>query len=215
MNVPDLAKTNEIIGSLGISNSSKIVLCHVRNEVSPTARMFLMFEYVGMKGKVSFLDGGVDAWKDAGYPVTQLVPEYKKVQFSTKVNLVIVDRHYVFDRLQSPTSVIVDARMPQFYRGEPVSNPRNGHITGAKNIPYQEMLDQTTNKFKPNDQLASYFDPVASKDKELIAYCFIGQTASVVYMAGRMLGYNMKLYDGSLQEWSRIRELPMEVSEKK
>jgi thiosulfate/3-mercaptopyruvate sulfurtransferase len=33
-------------------------------------------------------------------------------------------------------------------------------------------------------------------------------------MAGRMLGYNMKLYDGSLQEWSRLEELPMEKTEK-
>jgi len=45
----------------------------------------------------------------------------------------------------------------------------------------------------------------------MVTYCFIGQTASVVYMAGRILGYPMKLYDGSLQEWSRIKELPMEM----
>ena len=51
---------------------------------------------------------------------------------------------------------------------------------------------------------------MAGKDKELVAYCFVGQTASVVYLGGRILGYSMKLYDGSMQEWSRIKELPLE-----
>lgn len=213
MNVPDLAKVNEVIGSLGISNGSHVILCHVRNEVSPTARMFLMLEYAGLKGKVSFLNGGVDAWKAAGYPVTQKVATFKTAEFKANVNPVIVDRFYVADRLEVPGTVIVDARMTQYYDGEPVGNPRNGHIKGAKNIPYPEMLDKATNVFKPNDQLQKYFDPVATKDKEVITYCFIGQTASVVYIAGRLLGYNMKLYDGSLQEWSRIKELPMEVTE--
>ena len=70
----------------------------------------------------------------------------------------------------------------------------------AKNIPYTEMLD-ASNMFKPTEQLETYFTPVLpDKSKEIVTYCFIGQTASVVYMAGRMLGYNVKLYDGSLQE---------------
>jgi thiosulfate/3-mercaptopyruvate sulfurtransferase len=75
------------------------------------------------------------------------------------------------------------------------------------------MVDQS-NMFKPADQLETYFTPVASKDKEIVTYCFIGQTATVVYLAGRILGYNMKLYDGSMQEWSRIDSLPMEKTQK-
>ena len=77
-----------------------------------------------------------------------------------------------------------------------------------------DLVDATTNLYKPLPDLQNYFNPVASKDKELVVYCFIGQTASVVYMAGRMLGYNMKLYDGSMQEWSRIDSLPMEKTQK-
>ncbi len=111
--------------------------------------------------------------------------------------------------------MIVDARMKKFYDGEPVGNPRDGHIAGAKNIPYPDLIDPN-NFIKPVDQLQSYFTPViGSKEKEVVTYCFIGQTASVVYLAGRILGYNMKLYDGSMQEWSRIKELPMEMTEKK
>jgi thiosulfate/3-mercaptopyruvate sulfurtransferase len=214
-NAPTLEQANRILSSLGISNDSYVVLCHTRSDVSVTARMFLMLEYLGLKDKVSFLNGGLEAWKAAGFPVTSALPDFKETKFKSVINPIIVDRTYVSQRLQSDKSVIVDARMARFYNGEPTGNPRDGHITGAKNIPYPDLLDPETNVFKTTDQLQSYFNPVATKDKELVTYCFIGQTASVVYMAGRMLGYDMKLYDGSLQEWSRIKELPMEITEKK
>ena len=74
------------------------------------------------------------------------------------------------------------------------------------------MVDQN-NVFKPVDQLEGYFNPVIpNKSTEIVTYCFIGQTASVVYMSARILGYKAKLYDGSMQEWSRIPELPMETT---
>ncbi|GHN00093.1 sulfurtransferase [Cytophagales bacterium WSM2-2] len=214
MNLPDENKAKEVIEALGISNDSHVVLCHVRNEISPTARMFLTLENLGLKGRVSFLNGGVDAWKKAGYEVTKETPEVKKGKFKVNIGSLIVDKDYVLKNLNSNDVMIVDARMKRFYDGETTGNPRDGHITGAKNIPYTEMTD-ATNTFKADDQLQSYFSAVTDKKKPMVVYCFIGQTASVVYMAGRILGYPMQLYDGSLQEWSRIKELPMEVTEKK
>jgi thiosulfate/3-mercaptopyruvate sulfurtransferase len=76
------------------------------------------------------------------------------------------------------------------------------------------MVD-STNSFKPVDLLQKNFAAVLpDKSKEVVVYCFIGQTASVDYLAGRALGYKMKLYDGSMQEWSRDPSLPMEKSRK-
>lgn len=213
LNAPDAKAAAELLGSLGISNTSRVVLCHVRNEVSQTARVFVVLEQLGLRGNVFFLNGGLEAWKKAGYAVTQKVPTVQKAKFTPKVTPLLVDKDYVKARLHSDHSVIVDARAKNFYDGAPVGNPRDGHIAGAKNIPFAEMVD-ASNAFKPSDQLKEYFIPVASPDKEIVAYCFIGQTASVVYMAGRILGYDMKLYDGSMQEWSRIPELPMEKTEK-
>lgn len=213
-NAPDTEKATEIFQQLGISHNSRIVLCHVRNEVSVTARMLLTLEYFGLRGQVSFLNGGIEAWKKAGFPVTSALPVVKKGNFKAKAGATIVDKEYVLKNINSTSTTIVDARMQRYYDGETTGNPRDGHITGAKNIPYTEMLD-AANMFKPNDQLQAYFTPVVpDKNKEIVTYCFIGQTASVVYMAGRILGYEVKLYDGSLQEWSRIENLPMELTKK-
>ena len=215
MNSPDLKKATEIIEGLGISNSSHVVLYFIRNEVSATARMFLTFENLGMMGRVSFMDGGLEAWKKEGLPVTKEIPTIKKGTFKARDLGLLVDKNYVLNNLKSESVSVIDARATRFYDGEPTGNPRDGHITGAKNIPYQDMVDQS-NIFKPIDQLQNYFNPVMpDKKKEIVTYCFVGQTASVVYLSARILGYPAKLYDGSMQEWSRIPELPMEITEKK
>jgi thiosulfate/3-mercaptopyruvate sulfurtransferase len=209
-NAPDSKTATEILQQLGISNDSHVVLSHSYNEVSPTARMFLTLENLGLRGQVSFLNGGLEAWKKAGYPTTKDIPTVKKSKFVAKQGSLLVDKDYVLKTLNGTTGVVVDARVKDVYDGAPTGFPRDGHIAGALNIPFTEMCDANS-MFKPNDQLAAYFTPVVpDKDKEIVAYCFIGQTACAVYMAGRILGYDMKIYDGSMQEWSRIESLPME-----
>src|SRR4051812_27076373 len=213
-NAPEPKTASELLRNYGVSNDSHVVLIFVRNQVSVTSRMFLTLENLGLKGKVHLLDGGLEAWKKAGYQVTQDVPVVKKGNVNVAQGNLLVDKDYVLKDLNSGAGVIVDARIQRFYDGEPVGNPRDGHITGAKNIPYTEMVDQA-NVFKSQQDLQAYFTPVIpDKSKEIVAYCFIGQTASVVYMAGRILGYDMKLYDGSMEEWSRIDSLPMEITKK-
>jgi thiosulfate/3-mercaptopyruvate sulfurtransferase len=116
--------------------------------------------------------------------------------------------------LNAKSSEVIDARLKRWYDGDPTGNPRDGHITGAKNIPYPDMVD-STNSFKSAEVLTKNFTSVVpDKNKELVVYCFIGQTASVDYLVGRSLGYKMKLYDGSMQEWSRDEKLPMEKTKK-
>jgi thiosulfate/3-mercaptopyruvate sulfurtransferase len=213
-NAPDPAKATELFQSWGINKDSRVVLSHTRSDVSVTARMFLTLEHFGLKDRVLFLNGGLEAWKKEGFPVTKELPVVKRGNFVVKPNSLIVDKNYVLKTLQSDNALVVDARMKKFYDGDPTGNPRDGHITGAKNIPYTDLISQQSNMFKPLDSLQMLFQPVATTEKELVTYCFIGQTASVVYMAGRILGYRMKLYDGSLQEWSRLEDLPMEKTQK-
>lgn len=211
-NAPDIDDAQKLLRDFGISNTSRVVICHVKNEVSPSARMFLTLEHLGLRGQVSFLNGGLEAWKKEGFPVTKEKPMVKRGNFKVAEQGILVDKDYVLKTLQSK-NVVVDARMQRFYDGDATGNPRDGHITGAKNIPYTEMVD-ASNIFKPVDQLAPYFSNVVpDTNTEVVTYCFIGQTASVVYLAGRVLGYDVKLYDNSLQEWSWL-DLPMEVTKK-
>jgi thiosulfate/3-mercaptopyruvate sulfurtransferase len=210
----DSKTATKILQDLGINKNSKIVICHRGGDVTIAARMFLSLEHYGLTGQVSFLNGGIEAWKKAGYSVTTQPAFFKKGNFVAKDNGLLVDKRYVQNALETKSAEIVDARVKRWYDGDPTGNPRDGHITGAKNIPYPDMID-STNSIKPISTLEKNFTSVIpDKTREVVVYCFIGQTASVDYLVGRSLGYKMKLYDGSLQEWSRIPELPMEKTKK-
>lgn len=214
MNAPDLKMATQILQDLGINKDSKILICHKGSDVTIAARMFMTLEHLGLEGRVSFLNGGIEAWKRAGYPVTDKVTTYHKGNITATNNRKVVDKSYVLKALQDQSFVVVDARAKRFYDGDPTGNPRDGHISGALNIPYTDMVD-SLNSFKTAEQLGINFQKVLpGKDKEVVVYCFIGQTASVNYLAGRSLGYRLKVYDGSMQEWSRDPALPMEKSKK-
>jgi thiosulfate/3-mercaptopyruvate sulfurtransferase len=210
----DAKAATKILQDLGINKNSVIVICHKGNDVAIAARMFLSLEHYGLKGKVSFLSGGLEAWKKAGFSVTNQSTEISKGNYIASENGLLVNKEYVQKVLLTRSSEVVDARMKRWYDGDPTGNPRDGHITGAKNIPYPNMMD-STNTFKEVDVLKNNFSSVVPDiEKEIIVYCFIGQTASVDYLVARHLGYKVKLYEGSMQEWSRIPELPMEKTKK-
>lgn len=213
-NPPDRKEATKVLQKLGINKNSKIVLCHTKTDVALTARMFATLEYLGLKGRVYYLNGGLEAWKKAGYPVTSEVPVVKKGNFKASIDPVLVDKNYVLNALQSESAEVVDARIKKWYDGDPAGYPRDGHIAGAVNLPYTDMIDSLSH-IKPVDILKKSFDAVVpDKNKEIVTYCFTGQTASVIYLAARQLGYHVKVYDGSMQEWSRYPELPMEKTKR-
>jgi len=214
-NPPDPKVATKVLQELGINKDSKVVLCHAFGDVSITARMFITLENLGLRDKVYYLNGGLVAWKKAGYSVTKDLPVVKKGNFvATASTPLLVDKDYVLQSLKTKSAEVVDARMKRFYDGDPTGNPRDGHITGALNLAYTDMID-ASNNIKPTDSLLKNFQAVLpDKNKEVVTYCFIGQTASVIYLTGRSIGYNVKVYDGSMQEWSRIPELPMEKTKK-
>ncbi|HEU4858957.1 MAG TPA: sulfurtransferase [Chitinophagaceae bacterium] len=214
-NPPDPKVATKVLQDLGINKDSKVVLCHAFGDVSITARMFITLENLGLRDRVSYLNGGLVAWKKAGFPVTKELPVVKKGNFvATVAAPLLVDKDYVLQSLKTKSAEVVDARVKRFYDGDPTGNPRDGHISGALNLAYTDMID-STNSIKPTEVLLKNFQAVLpDKNKEVITYCFIGQTASVIYLTGRSLGYNVKVYDGSMQEWSRLPELPMEKTKK-
>ena len=214
-NPPDPKVATKVLQDLGINKDSKVVLCHAFGDVSITARMFITLENLGLRDRVSYLNGGLAAWKKAGFPVTKELPVVKKGNFvATASAPLLVDKDYVLQSLKTRSAEVVDARIKRFYDGDPTGNPRDGHIAGALNLAYTDMID-STNSIKPTEVLLKNFQAVLpDKNKEVVTYCFIGQTASVIYLTGRSLGYNVKVYDGSMQEWSRRPELPMEKTKK-
>jgi thiosulfate/3-mercaptopyruvate sulfurtransferase len=206
-----------VLRRLGVSNDSEIVLYHVLGDVAGTARMYVTLDYLGMGDRTKILDGGLPAWKAAGQPVTKEKPNYTAGTFVPAVRKdVVVNLDTMRSRYHSEGTKLLDARSPQAYnadKGEGVF--RGGHIPGAVNIPYTALFD-SLDRYHPLDSIAVKFEKAGVKPgSDVIVYCGSGRTASPMYIAAKMLGFNVRLYDGSFQEWSRKEDLPVEQTKVK
>ncbi len=203
------------VEELGISNSSRIILCGVGGNVSPTARMFITFEYLGMGNQTAILDGGFEAWKAEGNPVSTEVPNVERGSFTPHLQPdIFVNADWVNRYVNDSAMTIVDARAPQFYLSTTGGTQRAGHVPGAKNVYYSTLVD-STNKLLNEQKLKELFLTAGVKPQtEVTAYCHVGQTASMVYFVARYLGYKAHLFDGSFEDWSGRDDLPVEISPK-
>ena len=113
---------------------------------------------------------------------------------------------------------IVDSRDRAFYDGTSEGGnaaARNrGHIPGALNVPYSSIY-AADGKLKAAEELQTIFKEAGVEAGDtVITYCHIGQQATSTLLAARTLGLNVKLYDGSMDEWS-LKKLPVETTIKK
>ena len=212
--LPPMSELADTFGKLGVTNDSHVVLYMTTDWVSPTTRVFLTLDAMGLGDHTSILDGGLSAWKKEGRPVTADVPSVKRGKLEPCAqNDVIVDLNYMKSNLHHPGVDIIDSRMEAHHSGAEVpKNSRAGHIPGATSLPFEKLVDDN-NKLKPAAELKAILSAAGVKPGDrVVSYCYIGQRATVVYFVARYLGYDARLYDGSWEEWNKHTELPTEVS---
>ena len=212
---------------LGISDDSRIVIYYGSDWVSPSTRALLTLQYAGLGARASLLDGGMQEWKKGNHPVTTDVPPAPKAgKLAARPTLpLVVDADFVKSHIRTPGYTIVDARNTMFYDGpiqdpggtDAMGHPRRkvvpAHIPGSVNIVFESVYDDT-NHLLPEARLREMFAQAGVKPNDtIVAYCHVGQQATALLFAAEALGYNVKLYDGSFQDW-RMRQLPVESSRK-
>src|SRR5215470_5436262 len=143
LELPSVDQLKTTFEKLGVSDNSRIVLYFGKDWVTPTARVFMTLDYLGLGNQTSILDGGLPAWSAEGKPVTSDVVEPKKGTLTPHANpKLVVDAAWVKENLSNPNVRILDARAPQFYSGaEQGRMPRGGHIPHAKNIPFSSLVE--------------------------------------------------------------------------
>jgi thiosulfate/3-mercaptopyruvate sulfurtransferase len=213
LELPPVAILDSVFGSLGVGPDSRIVLYFGKDWVSPTTRVWFTLDYLGLGDHASILDGGFPAWRAANLPTSTEAPAAATPRHlaSAPHPDVVAQADWLNGRLNDPRLAVIDARSPAFYRGlETGMFPRPGHVPGARNLFFQTVTGEDL-RFKPDTSLRRLLEAAGfARGKDIVAYCHIGQQATAVYFAARLLGLPVRLFDGSFQEWSGRSDLPVE-----
>jgi len=188
LELPPVEQLVSVFEKLGVSNSSHVILYFGTNWVTPTTRVYWTLDYLGLGDRTSILNGGLVAWQATHHPVSTEIKQPAKGSITPAPRKEIVaDADWVSSHLNKPGVTVIDARTHEFYNGsQSDGNPRSGHIPGASNLPYLDVVDQDNNKFKSPDAIKELFRAAGLKPGNLmVSYCHIGQRATVLYFTAK------------------------------
>lgn len=209
--LPDVGQLAAKFGAIGIDHRTTVVFYDDGNDMF-AARAWWLLYYMGHE-EAYVLDGGFNAWKEAGCEITKAVPKRRSKQFMPRLRREdVVDIDGVKHR-DPKRSVLIDSRAKERYLGktEPLYD-KSGHIPGAKNYFYKDVFD-ADGKWKSDILLQERFEQLRNAD-EIIVSCGSGISACPNIIALKMAGYeNVKLYPGSFSDWISYEENPVETSE--
>jgi thiosulfate/3-mercaptopyruvate sulfurtransferase len=194
----------EAAGRLGLRRDATVVTYDTFG-VRAAARVWWTLRVMGF-AKVFVLDGGLKAWRAEGRAVEsgEVVPRPTTVTPAFHPELVR-NLEDVSAIIGSKAAQIVDARGGPRFRAEvpePRAGLRSGHMPGARNLPFDVLLDDA-GRLKPAAELATAF-AAAGVDlgRPIVTTCGSGVTASVLALALARLGRaDVAVYDGSWTEW--------------
>jgi len=210
--LPGIEHFQEQVRRLGVDDAGHVVVYDGTGIFSsPRARW--MLRQAG-HGRVSVLDGGLPAWLDAGLPTEpwpeeadpRQGPEPGDFTATGSFEPAVVPMAGLEALLTDPGFTVVDARAHERFTGqvpEPRPGLRAGHMPGAVNLPFTELLVDGRLMRSP-DELRRILDAAIPPGTRPVASCGSGVTATVILFALELVGRgDGLLYDGSWSQWGR------------
>ena len=215
----DKATFEQLMAQAGISNDTTVVFYGDRNNWYAAYALWL-FKYYGHQD-VRIMNGGRAKWEAEGRPFTREVPSYAATSYTAQEPDASIRafRDDVLAQVRAGAPALIDVRSPAEYTGEVIhmqgysqeGAQRGGHVKGARNIPWGKAANDD-GTFKSPDELRAIYDEAGiTPDKDVIAYCRIGERSSHTwFVLTYLLGYpNVRNYDGSWTEWGSMVGVPI------
>jgi len=216
----DRAAFEQLLGRTGISNDTTVIVYGDNNNWF-AAWAFWQLKYYG-HGDVRIMNGGRKKWLEEKRPITTEAPKITPATYNAKDpdKLIRARRDEVFAVLDRRSDAqLVDVRSVDEFTGKIIAPPgmtetaqRGGHIPGAASIPWAQAVNED-GTFKNADALTQlYRGKGITGQKEVIAYCRIGERSSHTWFVLKyLLGYErVRNYDGSWTEWGNLVGAPIE-----
>ncbi|HEY4319296.1 MAG TPA: sulfurtransferase [Herbaspirillum sp.] len=210
--LPQRAAWLKTLAGWGIGNDTQVVAYDAHGGMF-AARLWWMLRWVGHDA-VAVLDGGLPAWQEAGYALSDAAapsPAMGTITDRPALVKTVAADDLLLDiathpAAQARANLIVDARAPDRFRGENETlDPVGGHIPGARNRFFKDNL-QPGGRFKSAADLQREWNLVVGNKsgaaQQRVMQCGSGVTACHNLLALEIAGLpGAALYPGSWSEW--------------
>jgi len=216
---PPTARVEAALAEHGVGNDTKVIIYAASPRLGVDfgpmwcTRAWWVMHHFG--AACAILNGGYEKWVAEGRPVSTETVKPPQASFvaTRDGRNAIATKDDVRAALADGGTRVVDALSPASYAGKDkmVYGPRKGHITGAINFPMFNILSGEGLAFADRETLkARLSDCGLSADEPVISYCGGGIAATIDAFALKQIGNDqVRVYDGSLMEWSSDESLPM------
>ncbi|RYZ13331.1 MAG: 3-mercaptopyruvate sulfurtransferase [Alphaproteobacteria bacterium] len=203
--LPSPEKFSSRVRKLGLGDGHRVV-CYDQNGFLGSARVWWMFRTMG-HADVAVLDGGFDAWRNAGGAIEDLPPHFLADRhFTVRPRRDLVrDIEQMKTNVAAKTAQVVDARALARFKGEveePRPGLRRGHIPGSISVPFGQLI-AANGKLKSEAEIKTVFQTAGvDLGKPITNTCGSGVTAAILALAQSIAGHDdAAVYDGSWSEW--------------
>ena len=210
--LPDLHELVSTLEAIGISDETRIVFYDDRGGIYGT-RPWVLLQLLGHEN-AAILNGGWTKWTTENRPVTRELPRVERGRINVRRNdHWIATADDVLSAIGTDGARILDTRSAAEVAGDDLrNNPRGGAIPSSSALEWDETLDAELLTFRSPSELQALFAERLglSPDEEIITYCQGGGRAAHELFVLYLMGYDhLRLYLGSMEDWSRREELPL------